>query len=568
MALDSASSNSQEGLLDVIVQGETANQHKRDAPELEMEPVKSTKRIRVNYLTTHIPSTALVEIRILHSKGTYDYLGHQKLVVFPDWASNDPFPFMDEAGVTEKYLDELLPKALAPETYRHTLELMVLLSQQKNVNFSNEPSTTSLVPILSGDNDQQTLQAQLPIMLAAAKRAQQYVTTFKQSPALARLRLILSYVTLYVTLEFGLVPELRAESTKPNMKIIGGRKWDIFYERLGGKQELGCSVDALRDNVAFGKILWTWATECGLMWLPVLAVMDTGITSFARKNAMKYKRSQIMGSKLSTQSPWIALCNAFSGVLVNLLFSPTSPEYTFTQLCQRYLQQTNSTKWISSFNHAIWDLRLDHLVYDEIWQLQPIIPVVEAAAGTLFSALNLKVPVLPSTGTSHLLKQEVNLVDWVLNADPDSVIELKIPRVEDGSVSILQIIDLACLFGPIPLTQRVIGFLTEMFDTGGLLGWQAISIEEGVRLFSMEATGSVHEAIQAVLHSESTFEYMNHLLIPVETEHSYFLYYCHLNNREISIFYWNDSRDMDQYLDELVEVSSTIVLYERCLHLI
>ena len=76
-----------------------------------------------------------------------------------------------------------------------------------------------------------------------------------------------------------------------------------------------------------------------------------------------------------------------------------------------------------------------------------------------------------------------------------SVIELKQPRVDDGSLSHLHVIDLACLFEPISLIQHIISFLVEILDSARLLDLRVLSIEEGVQLLSMNAKAAVHEAI-------------------------------------------------------------------------
>ena len=63
-----------------------------------------------------------------------------------------------------------------------------------------------------------------------------------------------------------------------------------------------------------------------------------------------------------------------------------------------------------------------------------------------------------------------------------SVIELKQRKVDDRSLSLLHVIDLACLFKPISLIQHIIRFLVEIVDSARLLDLQVLSMEEGVQL--------------------------------------------------------------------------------------
>ena len=518
------------------------------------------KHVRLAYMTSQLSSEVIVQMRVLHSQGLYRHLEQRTLHIFPDWRSNKPYEFLSESDDSVEYIEDLTNTALSSQMLVNVLKLIVLLSQEKNSAQNNEPVAGSLVPILGANRTPKLGHKEntVEIMMLAAKRAHSYIVTFDQSPALARLRLILSYITLYLTVEFGITSRIRLENPELGQKAIAGRKWTLFYKDLGGAEGLGCSLDRLKDTVAFGKILWTWAKECGIMWLPVLAAMEYGVTGFTRKNALKYRRSFVVGSKLSMHASWLALCRGFSSLFTNLLFSPTSAEYTLTDLTQIYLCQANGSFVAGKFQRALCHNGLKTPIFTTPWDFPSCLRIEEATQGTIFEALNIDIPLLPSTGIPKSLRKEINLIDWVLNAESNSVVQLKTTRGEAGVPTLLHVRDLGCLFGPMEITQQVFGFICQCFDYAGLQLWLILSIEEGSSFMSLKNQRSVEEALAVVLQSETSYIGIRFLLIPVETEASYFIYLCEIESREITIFYWETLPNSSDYLKELIEVSSLL----------
>ena len=528
VASSSTSSNQEQAVL-----------HKRPAEHSDsLADATATKRPRTQYLATYLASNTLTELRLLHSQGEYHYLEIQRVSISAKFKNYQSYKFLDPTKYYQYVtFDSILDDCLEPATFLRVMELLVDISADKQPDAVPEPSISTLIPTVSDVGSLAVSQDYLPRMIEAAKRAQQYVSKFERAADAARLRFMLSLITLHITLEHGIAVRLREAHPEWPKRQIKTEKWKLFYNQLGGEQGLGCKLKKLEDNVSYGKILWTWAKDCGIMWLAVFACTDRGTIAFVKKNPLKSRNSEVVGSQLAMRDSWIAFSQALAPSLVNLLFGPVSPLLSMQHLSRLYTMQPNGCDSAAKFQRALWHAGHRNIV--QKWQIESaaILDLEEAEHATIFDAIRVPIPEVPGSIISLSDSPKIDLIAWVFNATPHDLIELKTKRGDNADPVLLHTIELACLFSPCLITSSVFSFLAQLWDSAGINGWCCVSLAEGEDIMNSDGKCSVRKAIAGVLHSSSSYKDTKFLLIPRETDVTYYLYVCNLDEKKIQILY-------------------------------
>ncbi|RPA91808.1 hypothetical protein L873DRAFT_1848078 [Choiromyces venosus 120613-1] len=459
------------------------------------------------------------------------------------------------------YLDNLACNCLKPQTLLLVMELLVQISHHKISGQPEQPSLVSLVPAPLKEGASLLEQDMIPRALATAQRAHEYITKCSFDAYEARLRLMLAYITLHLTLEYIITPFLIKENSEMNTRQIKGLKWKFFFEKLGGQKGLGCKLQKLKDNVGYGKILWTWVTDCGIVWLPTLASLDRAITIFIKANPLNSMHSKVVGNKLATQEIWAAFSKAMAPVVLNLLFSITSPPFTMSDLLRLYFHQPQINQSATRFREVIMSSNYNEILYTMADQEPNLILFQDCIKGTIFESLDIEPTQTPTICYPPTQVTKVNLINWVLNAGPDMVLQLNCRNnFEAGPVS-LQVLELASLFSPSCVTRPVITFLTRLWNNGAIAGWLCLSIENGETLMSVSAPTTLCSALQIILRTESSLEHIKYVVLPVEKEHTYYVFVCCPQEKSVCILYWLFAGNTDVELKEMIEEVSNIEVF-------
>ncbi|PUU82310.1 hypothetical protein B9Z19DRAFT_1120915 [Tuber borchii] len=370
-------------------------------------------------------------------------------------------------------IEVILEAPLDAKILVSSLELLQAVSIHKQTDAETEPSLASLVPTFTTSSNED--QDQLRTMVRAAKRAHQYVQNFTQATQETRLRLILSYITLHLTLNFSVAGSLCKEGlTKGDIR---SEKWKVFYEQLGGEEGLHCPMQRLKDNVGYGKMLRTWVKHCGILWLPVLAVIKSGIVRFLKDHLTPQGYSAVIRRKLITQDSWIH----------------SKPLYQ---------SESNNSDMLNFDNSGV---------------------------GTIFDVFDIEIPSFPYQDDEEkapVAFTRVNMIAWVLNAEAIAVVDLNAPRYDYKSPIMIYAGELASLFSTMTVTNRVISFLSN--------------------------SGILEEAMKVLFDSRISFDAIEYLILPIETENPFFLCVCGLDRHSISVFYWRQYQDSEETLKNIL----------------
>ena len=535
------------------------NKGKQPAHGTQLTKSPTSKRTRSSYIGHDISNTLFEEMQQLRSDGQYSSMESKVIHIFGFWKDYQVYNFVNTTPSEKAYLNGLLDHITQPRTIIQTLKLLVVVSNHKQQATMIEPPVNTLVPSLTPDEVLTAGTDHLPLLVQAAKRAQAYLVNFPLAPYEARLRHIMAAITLFFTLEYGFAVRLRTLNPEWNSRTIKTEKWKAFVAEMRTDDGKEFDLGKLEESVKVGKMLWRWAQNCGIMWLPFFASMDRGLTAFRKKNPKKHKRAEVIGSQLATKDSWIAISKAFSGIVLNLLFGSTSPEYTLQQLFRLYISEPNGTESAAAFKKALGEEKYDtNLFAFEMDRPLPL-QLEDATVNTLFDIVFIGLSELPSSLIGLKNCTKINLIEWVLTAEQDSVIQLNTFPGQDLAPLCIHVRDLACLFSSTNILESVFSFLVDLWDSGAINGWCCLSLEEGRTFLGIRNSIPISKAMGIATGANVDLNSIRFLLIPIEATESYFLYACSIEQKEIRVFYLESFSDMEKAVTAILKVSSKLI---------
>ena len=195
-------------------------------------------------------------------------------------------------------------------------------------------------------------------MLAASRHAQKQLEMSEIGSAQLRIETLMCYITLYLTLEHAVVPQLQRENKSWGSKQIAGKKYDYFYQLLGNKSDsvMGGGRSGAKSkfgaNIGFGKTYWSLLQELGIAALLMLAVADTGLTVIARAMGAGNDNRRILVLSLCRSRAWWSFAHAIGPATLRMFFGPCDMQYTVQQLLQHLRAEPLTTASIILINQS------------------------------------------------------------------------------------------------------------------------------------------------------------------------------------------------------------------------
>lgn len=175
-------------------------------------------------------------------------------------------------------------------------------------------------------------------MIMVSGRAGHYAATNENGPALAKLKLMLSYIILHLTLEKCIRRDMQAQVQLLPPQTIDGKKLKTLREQLASDGII-ITGGRLREYVHYGKILWEMVSLLGIIALPMIAVGGPAITTLCKKNGSTTNHFPVLASRLSTNLAWMALCKTWSPIIMEILFTNTFRSFTTQKLLNALIAQ-------------------------------------------------------------------------------------------------------------------------------------------------------------------------------------------------------------------------------------
>ena len=285
----------------------------------------------------------------------YDGLDNLELELIP--IHHDlPISLGTESGLAT----DLYKEFIDPENIVQALELLCTLSGNE------DPGSTIVLPVsralnpFSGGGSGNGIAAR---MIDASRRAQKHLGDADRELALLRMRTLMSYITLFLTMEHVIVPRIRAEHPEWGNRKVDGEKYRYFHQLLtdtsagavGGAASVVAPAAAsavaapapstsatsavaqakttkLRDHIAYGKKFWSYGKELGIASLLMLAVCGTALTKIAKQSEKKTGLVRGMAAALSASQTWWAFAHGIGPHASRALFGVCDVPYTIPTL--------------------------------------------------------------------------------------------------------------------------------------------------------------------------------------------------------------------------------------------
>ena len=170
-------------------------------------------------------------------------------------------------------------------------------------------------------------------LMVASRAAHQFLQNSDTHPSLLRLQILLCYITMHLTVEYAIVPELQRNNPTWGKRKIEKEKYTQFQRFLtGAGNDVVVNVPAkLRVDVSFGKTYWALLGELGVAALMMLAVAPQGLTAFARVVGPGSDQRKALISALSSSRGWWLFAHAIGPAVLRTVFGPCDIEYTVPQ---------------------------------------------------------------------------------------------------------------------------------------------------------------------------------------------------------------------------------------------
>jgi len=365
-----------------------------------------------------------------------------------------------------------------------------------------------------------TVEMRLEAMLKVARRGQEYAAGNINVEAIVKLKLMLSYLTLYLTLDYGIAPSMRAnEGMLVSARSIDSRKLAELQTHLvhqGRHLKLG----TLKDNVRYGKVLWNVVTMLGILGIPMLAISGPAVTQLCKENGTNSNHFEVLGSRLSSNTTWMCLCQAWAPIAIETIFTNSPRMYSTNQLFRLLLAQPLPPS-------SIYRLSSYYLVCSrktppvrEIGISTPQVTLTHKAAASIFGHMGMDLPVqlFPQNNYRNAATRRVRLVDWLLAQDGEEVLVMEEDEAKQGAarkVTSIALKAFGTLLEPDKIGKELVGFLGAIWNTRALPGWGMISPQDARSLLLGEHGGDPDLAIKVILGGRRyQVEYEN-IIVPV-----------------------------------------------------
>lgn len=333
---------------------------------------------------------------------------------------------------------------------------------------------------------------------------------------MVKLKLMLSYLTLYLTLEHGVVPALRALHPLATPRAIDGCKLEQLKASLI-LQNLTISIPTLKEQIRYGKVLWEVVNNLGVLGLPMLAIGGPGVTSLCRQNGPSTNHLSVLGSRLSSHQTWMALCQAWSPIAIELIFTKSSRMYTQHHLLAILLGQPHPAD-------SIYGLSKYYL--EDVQNVPPIRGIGSQVdppslnhrqARDIFRNMGIELPLFPQNIYPNPSTHRVALVAWLLEQDEDEELVISQDPAKDPmkKLTTIGLKAFSTLLAPQLITDELVGFLSTIWNGRALPGFGLVTSIQGQAVLAGELGGDPVQSLTiAVGGRRYDLDYEN-IILPV-----------------------------------------------------
>ena len=231
-------------------------------------------------------------------------------------------------------------------------EKMVQAIQLSEIASKRTQDVTPITSLAETDGS-----APLSRLLTASQRATIFLEDVDIHPFVLGLKALMSYITLYLTLEYAIVPRLKRHMPTAGPRAINAVKYRYFNNILAGRphNEAQEPPRSFAPNISYGKKFWYFVEQLGVAALLMLAVNETGLTVIARSMGESGEGAKWLMPALSGTLAWWCFAHAIGPATLRTLFGPRDIHYNipnFSSSCET--SPSLSPVLTRSTGHARW----------------------------------------------------------------------------------------------------------------------------------------------------------------------------------------------------------------------
>lgn len=376
-----------------------------------------------------------------------------------------------------------------PKQMLRAVELLSRISSgnlvSTTVDVSTIPSTMALT-----ESNRDVLQS----LLAASREANDYLRNLKRNVQATRMKAIMSYIILHLTLEHAVVPRIQRDEPDKTAREVQGIKYLRFAEILKESYpESTIDGTKIRTDSQYGKSFWDYGQALGIASLLLFAVSDIGLTKIG-----KASRSGIpaIAASLTTSGTWWAFAHAIGPAAFRTLFGPRDIAYTIPQLLAR-IQCEPLALPIGEIGDSSGESRLTPTEFPAVenWKI-------------VIGTDTLEVHRHPRGALKPEQIQKRNLGMWLNNTSGDDI-------VVDADGNKTPFAPFKTLLPPNNISEQLVNYLTKLYNSKAIPGRIALPYGALAEFF---AGGSFQKFLESLERAAKYGKKLERIVCPFDLE--------------------------------------------------
>ena len=357
---------------------------------------------------------------------------------------------------------------------------------------------------------------------------------------------------LHLTLEQGIKRHMIAQDELIPLKTIDGKKLGVLQQRLADNGVI-IGATKLREYVRYGKTILNMISMLGIIALPMMTIGGPAITTLCKRNGPTTNHFPVLGSRLSTNVSWMAICKNWSSLFVEIVFTNSQQTYSMQQLFnsltaeplgksttaslhQYYLHGTNRIPAISQINRQ-----------------PPIVAPSLEPASDLFTILGISIPLFPKDKYPNSGSRNVELVRWLLRQEENAKLTLPTnPNQNSERIMRVPVATFRELLDPGIISNKLVGFLGAMWNQQALPGWAMIAPKECRKILDAQLGGDPVMAITVAVGSRRYNIPYENVLLPIIFDNLLFPLHVSMQHKTATLYILqNSGHHVSQALEEI-----------------
>ena len=358
----------------------------------------------------------------------------------------------------------------------------------------------------------------------------------------------MSYITLFLTLEYAVVPRMKVEHPDWSHQEIMGDKYRYFHQLLASRALPGPkpkdTMYKFRDHIGYGSRFWTFGQDIGIASLLMLGVSEHGLSTIARKTRPRSEQIPAMAAALSSSQTWWAFAHATGPRVLRTLFGLGNVRYTIPQLLTFVRAEPMPASTMSAIHQKCININLETDL-----QLHAQEPGLSSVVSSFVGDRPIPVKYHPNGNLGNGQVEKRNLAKWLVNTSDTAV-------VRDTSKTEFPFTVFKTLLPPSEISTELVQFFVRLYNRKAIPGRMAAFQSS---LGTPEGNQSTFDEFLDTLSSTSSSLRCEILLCPYDLTRATVAFVIRRDSPSVEVFNWmQEDRGLTQEIGTAFGVCSVL----------